>query len=127
MKGRGHASFFFVYCPYTRKGEGMTLLTPPAKATILFHDLCQRYPQYLDESMQCPYAGWFASLQWALEEAETLGYSFRIKDFSIQFNRLVPHFSEGKETDKKAFNEMLSETFHFCPYCGQSCNSERML
>lgn len=105
----------------------MTQHTSSAEAIMIFNALCQRYSQYLDKCVECPHAGWLASLQWALEESEAMGYRFRIKSFSVQSNRLVPHFSEGSEAEKKAVRDMFAETFYFCPCCGQSLTDGRTL
>lgn len=99
----------------------------PAEATMIFQTLCERYSQYFETGVRVPHAGWLACLQWTLEEAEALGYNFRIKSFSVRSNRLIPHFSEGNEATQKAIQNMLSETENFCPCCGQSLEGGRKL
>lgn len=105
----------------------MALRITPAEAAMMFQTLCKRYSHYLEMGVRVLHAGWLTCLQWALEEAEALGYNFRIKSFSVHANRLVPHFSEGDEADQKAIRGMLSETEYFCPCCGQSLEGGRML
>jgi hypothetical protein len=83
----------------------------------------EKYSRFFAEGeVNAPPPGWLPVVEFALSElAAKTTDTVIIKGFRVAPSglHLLPIYLEGSDELKSFFNDLLAETEHFCPLCGQ--------